>query len=487
MPGYGITDTGFVIKRLNDILIEQRQRAVALFQDLLPPGEVVDTSDSSSIGRLIGLDSAGDAELWEVAQQAWSSFDPNSATGISLDNLVQYGGIARFGASPSTALGLFIGDNGTLVPAGSAVRDVNNNQWMVGASVALSPSQAGGIRVILGSVLNNTLYSISYSNSAASNTISYMSGPTATENEILTGLQVAVNAIAGTPFLPVVESGYLSILSYDLFQAWNWSVTNNMVITKTMKTGQLICDVNGATSAEPDTITTIVTPVLGWDSVRNPLAASEGRLAETDEELRLRFRNTKSERSSNILDSLYSALLGVDGVTEVAVYENDTDITDSNGVLPHSFLPVVLGGSSQLIANTIWENKPMGIRSQGNTVIQVTDSQGFVHDIGLERPNPVTIHMIINLSLNPEDPTTFPGDGVEQIQNSIIAYASENIGVGRDVIYSRLFTPINQVPGHQIDSMFIGTSPAPIGTSNIVVPFNSIASFESINISVVVS
>jgi hypothetical protein len=35
--------------------------------------------------------------------------------------------------------------------------------------------------------------------------------------------------------------------------------------------------------------------------------------------------------------------------------------------------------------------------------------------------------------------------------------------------------------------MFIGTSPAPTGTSNIVIDFNQLASFESINISVVVS
>jgi Uncharacterized homolog of phage Mu protein gp47 len=91
------------------------------------------------------------------------------------------------------------------------------------------------------------------------------------------------------------------------------------------------------------------------------------------------------------------------------------------------------------------------------------------------------------LSLNPEADEQFPGDGAEQVKQQIISYASNNIGVGDDVIWSRLFTPINNVPGHQIDSMFIGTSPAPTGTSNIVIDFNQLASFESINISVVVS
>ena len=77
---FGISDEGFTLKRLNDILTEQRAKAVQLFQDLVAEGDLVDTSDSSLLGRLIALDAAGDADLWEVAQQSWSALDPNSAT-----------------------------------------------------------------------------------------------------------------------------------------------------------------------------------------------------------------------------------------------------------------------------------------------------------------------------------------------------------------------------------------------------------------------
>lgn len=481
---FGIQDEGFVIKRLSDILTEQRQKAVELFQDLVEPGDVVDTSDSSLLGRLISLDAVGDADLWEVAQQSWSALDPNSATGISLDNIVQYGGIARFGASPSTASGLFSGDNGVLIAGGSVVSDTaTNNQFSVVGSVALSPSQAAGVTLSVQSVSNTTAYTLSYTTSTVTNNITYTSDGSATEGEILSGLEAIITG--SHPLLSASVVGTTLVVNLvDVFQTSTFSVTSNLAINKVRKIGQLQCTVNGAISQEANTITNIVTPILGWDSVTNPLAASEGRLQETDEELRIRFRNTKLERSSNILDSLYSALLNLDGVEEVRIYENDTDIIDSNGVLPHSFLPVVLGGSSQLIAETIWKNKPMGILSQGNTVIQITDSQGFVHNIGLERPNPVTIYVIVNLSEDTEANTPFPGDGVQQVQDSIISYAASNFGVGKDVIYSRLFTPINQIPGHQIDSLFIGTSPAPVGTSNIVVDFNEIASFESINITI---
>lgn len=484
---FGISDEGFTLKRLNDILTEQRARAVQLFQDLVEEGDIVDTSDSSLIGRLIALDSVGDADLWEVAQQCWSAFDPNSATGISLDNLAQYGGIARFPASASTATALFAGDNGTLIAGGSVVRSADNNEFSVSGSVALSPSQSAGVTVSVTVVANSTLYTLTYTAGiTGSNTISYTSTGAATALEIVTGFKALIDS--SHPLLTASLVGSTLVVDMtDVFQASTFSTGSNLAITKVKKIGQLVAVEVGVINQDANTINEIVTPVLGWDSVTNPLSASPGRLVETDEELRLRFRNTKLERSSNILDSLYSALLNVDGVEELAIYENDTDITDSNGVLPHSFLPVILGGSSQIIAETIWQNKPMGIASQGNTVVPITDSQGFLHNIGFERPTPVTIYIDMVLSLNPEAPVQFPSDGADQIRAAIQAYASENFGVGKDVVFSRLFTPINTIPGHQIDSLFIGTTPSPVGTSNLVIDFADISSFESININIVVS
>lgn len=488
MPDFGLTDKGFLLKRYQDIIAEQQALARQIFQDLTEPGDIVDVSASSALGRLITLDASGDSDLWEQAQANWNALDPNSAIGISLDNLVQYGGIARFSQSQSTAQGLFAGNNGVLIASGSVVSaSATNNRFVVQGSVALSPTQAAGITLSVQTVQNSTNYSLTYTTSTGigSSTATYLSDGTATESEILIGLKGVIDG--SHPLLVATVVGTTLVVDRaDVFQSSTFTVTSNLGITKVKKIGALQAEAFGVIEQEANTINTIVTPVLGWESITNPIAASPGRLQETDEELRIRFRNTKLERSTNILDSLYSALINLDGVEEVAIYENDTDVTDSNGVLPHSFLPVVLGGSSQLVGETIWENKPMGIRSQGNTVVSVIDSQGFPHDIGLERPIPVTIYIAMTLSLNPEADNPFPGDGVQQIKDNIISYAENNFGVGKDIIYSRLFTPINQVPGHQIDSLFIGTSPSPTGTSNIVVAFNAIASFESVNISVII-
>lgn len=479
----GITNQGFVVKTFPQLLEEMRNRARILFADKVKAGDVVDVSDSSLLGRLINLDITGDADLWQLAQQSWLALDPNSATGISLDNIVAYAGIKRFGQSFSTANGLFSGETGTLIQSGSVVKaPISGNQFSVVGSVALSPSQASGVTIGVNSVANSTLYSFSYTTSGATtSTVSYTSSGSASISEILSGLQSVINS--AHPLLSAsVVGNSLIVDKTDVFQTSTFTTTSNLGISKVKKIGSLQASVVGAISQEANTITEIVTPVLGWESISNPLPASEGRLTELDEELRLRFRNTKMDRSTNILDSIYSALLNIDGVQDVAIYENDTDTVDGNGVEGHSFLPVVLGGSSQLIAEAIWKNKPIGIMSQGNTQIDITCSQGFVHSIGFERPNPITVYVTVNLSLNPEDPNIFPGDGIEQIQQNIINYAKEKFSVGDDVIFSRLYTPINNVPGHQIDSLFVGTSPNPATSSNVVVAFNEISSFEKVNI-----
>ena len=52
---YGLQDEGFILKRAPEIKAELDNRAVQLFQDLVPEGDVVDTSESALLGRLIGL------------------------------------------------------------------------------------------------------------------------------------------------------------------------------------------------------------------------------------------------------------------------------------------------------------------------------------------------------------------------------------------------------------------------------------------------
>jgi uncharacterized phage protein gp47/JayE len=477
---FGITSSGFEIKRLEDILSEKRALAIELFQDLLLPSDIVDTSDSSTLGRLINLSSPSQTELWEQGQLAYSSLDPNTATGIALDNIVAYTGIERLTPSPSLVTGLFLGDNGSEVPIESLVGSTtHSNEFFTTATIDFNSTACSGIVIEVDTVTDSVDYTIDYSVGVSTNTVTYDSGVSATEDSILTGIVAEI--IANHPQLEAEVIGDTTVITKaDIFASSNFSVDSKLTITKIYKLGNLQATENGELSAEANSLTVIKTPALGWDTVTNPLAASLGTDTETDEELRLRFRNTKFERSSNILDSMYSALINLDTVDSVTVYENDTDITDVNGLPPHSFMAVVLGGESEVIAETIWDNKPAGITSVGDTTIEIIDSQNFPRDINFQRPSPVNIYISIELGIDEE----YPADGADQIKTAIIEYANQEFGVGKDVIYSRLYTPINSIPGHQVNELFIAITPSPAATSNISIDFDEIASFSSVNIDI---
>lgn len=480
---FGISDKGFELKRLQDILLSNREYAISVFQDLLDPLDIVDTSDSTTLGRLINLFSLPESVLWEQLQLSYSSLDPNTAVGIALDNIVQYGGLTRRPPAKSNAQAVFYGDVGTTINSGNVIGSEQfKDLFEVTSPVVLSPTVAVGIGVTV-VVQNSQPYTITYNNSlGVTETISYTSDSSATEDEILAGLLSAIVTLHPT-LTAEIDDGYLVITKTNYFQPSTFASSANIVIAKAKKVSIIFSKEYGEIAAATDTLNIIRTPVIGWDSVTNILAATEGRLTETDEELRLRFANTKFDKSTNILDALYSALNNIEGVENAAVYENDTNLTDSNGLPPHSVSAIVLGGDDDTIAETIWENKPYGIQTYGNTTVNIIDSQGFTRPINFKRPTPIFIYVDLHITADP----SFPADGVDQIKGEIIQYAKDNFTVGGDVVYSRLYTPINEVSGHQIDSLKIGTSPSPTGTSNIAIAYDQISQFSSANISITVS
>lgn len=477
----GLTENGLQIQRLPEILAALRSRGSEAFQDLTAPGDVVDVSDSSAIGRMIGIISEPLTDLWEVAQEVYLAFDPNSATGISLDNLVALGGLVRQERTFSTAQVLIGGDTGTQVATGTTFGSTfDANQFQLVSPVTLNATSATGISVYPSVVGNNTLYSITYSTPSTTNTVNYTSGTGATRDSILAGIKAVIDSSHPTLIATISGAGNIGLLSVqrtDEFSTVNFS-SANLIIAKVFKIGTVQAVSSGPVQAPTNSIVNILTPRIGLDSVTNIAPASVGRNRETDEELRIRFRNAKFEKANNIIEALYSALINIPGVEEVVVYENDTDTTDSRGVPPHSFMPIVLGGLGSSIANAIWENKPMGILSFGDVKVTIYDSQGYAHSIGYNRPDPVPIYISMDISSDGD----FPSTGPDEIRSAIISYFDQKKGIGDDVVYSRLYTPINSVPNFQVDSLRIGTSPNPTGTSNVGIAFDQIATIASSNI-----
>jgi uncharacterized phage protein gp47/JayE len=240
----------------------------------------------------------------------------------------------------------------------------------------------------------------------------------------------------------------------------------------------------GPISALSGTVTEIDTPITGWASVDNLADAQLGTNEETDVELRARRERSVARDAQAIIDAIFAAVANVPGVTQTVVLENDTDVTDSNGLPPHSFQVIVVGGVDEEIANVIWLKKPAGILSFGSTTTQILDSQGISHDISFSRPTTVDIYVEVDLTVFPE----YPANGDDLIKQAIVDYANGDLVTGRefglsdDVIYTRLYTPINYVQGHEIDALRIGLTPSPTGTVNIPISATETSNFIISNI-----
>jgi len=485
----GLTENGLEIKDLDDVRNDLYTLAASLFADLVAAGDVVDMGPNSTLGRLIGVIAPAEAELWEQLQLIHDSFNPNAATGVSLDNIVSLSGINRLAAQPTRSQVLLEGDNGIVIssPQGRVRSSTTQRTFSIMNPVLMTPQAASGVGLKVSNVQPSTLYTFRYSSDGGVNfvEVSITSAPDATEASILAQLEAAVDISLAGVFTSYMQDGRLFISRLDPFQVSTFQVSPNMLMEKIIKLGLVSDDETGPFEQPANSIDQISVPISGWDSIWNPTAATTGRYTETDSELRERFRNSKFVQSANIIEALIDALNNVQGVTDVMVYENDSDVTDIYGVPRKSFMPLVLGGLPSDIANAIWTNKPTGILSYGSSTVQIVDSQGLPHQISFNRPEEVPCY--IKMELVSDGSGTLPGDAAQLVRQNLTDYFEENNKIGDDVIYSRLYTPINKVPGHMVQSLTIGTTASPTGMTNITINFDQVArtSADMIEITVV--
>lgn len=142
------------------------------------------------------------------------------------------------------------------------------------------------------------------------------------------------------------------------------SVGNNECLFRSEQLGQVIIS--------PHTLTVPVTIVLGVISVDNDSIGDVGSNEESDEDLRIRRRQSVALGSFGYLNGLQGSLLQLDGVNDAKVYENYTSVTDANGIPAHSIWVVMSGGSTADIAETIYSKKCPGTGMKGTITYDVT-------------------------------------------------------------------------------------------------------------------
>lgn len=199
------------------------------------------------------------------------------------------------------------------------------------------------------------------------------------------------------------------------------------------------CTTQGAVTAAPGTLTSILTPTRGWQTVANAESASPGLPVETDPQLRTRQSQSTSLPAQSVLDSIVASVAAIVGVARVQPYENDTDTTDGNGLPSHSISLVVQGGDATLIAQAIALKKTPGTGTHGTTSVTVIDQAGVPLVINFfaltetEIAGQVTIHALAGY-------VSTTGDALIQAVVDFI----NGLGIGEEDYLARLYTPANE-------------------------------------------
>lgn len=299
---FGLTPQGFKIKRLPDIHAENQNLLLAAF------GEI-NLDPQSIFGQLIGVLSKVEADIWENMQDVYFSQYPNSAEGISLDNVVQLNAITRLAAQQTNVTAVCSGLEGTLINQGALARIPDTGAvFFCQVDSFISRSNAASASVLVGAAAAQ-----SYTAIINNQTITY-SLPIIT----FTGSFVTGNSIVAT-------------LNGTTLAAVPFNTSSDQTLTDLAAAIAANPDVLSATPTVPNIIS--IVPVLGKNVVVNSIVITGGASQPT---YTVTFDtptiNAVSQNLTSIINATISTVLATDLIGSLSIVADDPDVSFSISV-----------------------------------------------------------------------------------------------------------------------------------------------------------
>lgn len=375
MAEYGVTDKGFNIKRLDTIMEEIHTDLTEAF------GFDTRLTKPSFLDTLITTFSYQISDLWETAQDNYYAKYPATATGVGLDNAVQYGGIRR-AANKRTSYRLHCtGDDGTYVReeaivatnTSPEVRLKNADEFEITrdafnrVSIKVASAEVG----VYSATINGSQYSFS--------------SPDGVEEDIITGL---AKAITDDGYTITAKNNTLTIEDKTISRSNVLILSDNLTTSSVTVIATFLTEEYGKITLPYGIVTKMVNNVTGFTAVTNLLEPTYGRKQENDIELRQSYIAKSALRSNTMIESIVGELLNnIENVESASGYENDTDYVDSRGLPPHSIEIIVEGGDNSEIAQAILRRKAGGIQTYGSIEVGVPGVYGDTIPVRFNRPD----------------------------------------------------------------------------------------------------
>lgn len=250
----------------------------------------------------------------------------------------------------------------------------------------------------------------------------------------------------------------------------------------------------GPIAADVGDLNSIVTGVIGWETVTNPAAAVLGTVEQSDQSVRALRRNTLAIQGVALPEAIISAVYMVEGVKSLTFRENVTAATatiDGVSMVAHSIFVCVDGGTDTDVATALLANKSLGCGWNGSVVVNVLEPvSGQEYEVKFERPDPIAVLVRAYVKANTAliDPET-------EVRNSIMAYVNglldgePGFTVGSSVSSFELAGAVNRAqPGIYVQKLETTLSSAPSGWSSDEIPIAifEIATLTALDIQVII-
>lgn len=391
----------------------------------------------------------------------------------------------------------YITTTGVIVPdTGDILTEVQNEfQSVFGSDLITDPSTPQGV-LITGRTLARV--ATVNNNAAIANQINpnISGGIFLWSIGALTGLQppkgtptlVKSVTLAGVPFTVIAAGVQAQTTNGDIFESLaTVTLPASGMITvdfQSLAAGPIPCLTN--------TLTQIVTPVLGWETVTNPSAGILGVAALSDSAYRQLRVNTLALQGSALIYAIYSNVSVISGVQSMSIIENYTKVDATiEGIflLATSIYVCVNGGDSDEIATALLASKSLGANWNGGQEVDVVDpSSGQSYPVKFDRPTGVPISIKVYASA----PASI-GDPTDDIITAILAYVNGELAgeagfvVGGNVSCFELAGAVNiQYPGIYISNVQTDDGGG-FSNAEIVIAKNQIATTNSGSITVILS
>jgi len=320
----------------------------------------------------------------------------------------------------------YVTTTGLIVPDTSSTLATVQSFWTTafGADLVVAPSTPQGVVIStevtsLNSTINN--------NSVISNQINpnYAGGVFLDAILALTGTQrvsqtqttvagVTVTGVSGTT---IPAGSQAQTAAGDLF-----ATASTVVIPSGGSTTVNFASVAyGAIPCAISALATIVTGVLGWETVNNTVAGVTGTTTQSDQQARAFRNNTLGFQGISLAEAITSALYATSGVTSLFFQENIAATTATlNGItmVAHSIYACVEGGTNNAVAAALLENKSSGCAWNGGTTVGVIEPTSLqTYNVLFDRPTPVGILV----------EATVHNISAAQVQQAVLAYAAGTV------------------------------------------------------------